>query len=155
MKNLKVKIVGSGFAFLLAVLAGWEGKKLVAYYDTGGVPTICYGRTEGVKIGDTASEEQCLLWLKQEAGRHFEWVDRYIDVPMEPWQHVAFASLSYNIGTRAFAGSTLVKKANAGDMDGACREILRWVYDNGKKVQGLVNRRHYEYQLCMGIGVTK
>ena len=59
-------------------------------------------------------------------------------------------ALAYNIGPGAFCGSTLVKRLNAEDYPGACREILRWNRAGGRVVQGLVNRREAEYRQCIG-----
>ena len=53
----------------------------------------------------------------------------------------------------------LVEKLNAGDYPGACREILRWTYFQGKNCAapenaclcgGLATRRQGEYQQCLG-----
>ena len=43
-----------------------------------------------------------------------------------------------------------MKKLNAGDYPGACEELKRWVYVDGRVVQGLVNRREAEYRRCIG-----
>lgn len=64
-------------------------------------------------------------------------------------QAAAFTSLTFNIGVTAFCRSTAAKLANAGDRLGSCKAILMWVYADGKKIQGLVNRRHAEYRLCV------
>lgn len=63
--------------------------------------------------------------------------------------YVAFLSLSYNIGSRAFCGSTVARRANAGDIRGACDAIRMWDRAGGKIVQGLVNRRADERRICL------
>lgn len=150
-----VAIVGSGVLYCIMFVAGWEGKETTAYLDIGGVPTICYGHTEGVQIGDTATEAECKEQLTEEIQEYWNAVDVIVVKPMEPWQHIAFTSLSYNIGLQAFKNSTLVRYANSGNMPAACLEILRWNKDNGKVVQGLVNRREAEFKICIGDGVRK
>ena len=69
---------------------------------------------------------------------------------MYPHEFSAFVSLTYNIGEGAFCRSTLVKKLNAGDYEGACKEILRWDRFQGKPLRGLTLRRQDEYRQCMG-----
>lgn len=64
-------------------------------------------------------------------------------------QAAAFTSLTFNAGVSAFCGSTMARKANAGDRPGSCAALLMWVYAGGRKIQGLVNRRNAEYRLCM------
>ena len=64
-------------------------------------------------------------------------------------EYDALTSFAFNVGTTAFCSSTLVKKLNAADYEGACGELRRWVYVKGKKSQGLVNRREKEYRQCI------
>ena len=75
--------------------------------------------------------------------------------PLYPKSHLlaasgvaAFLSFAFNVGNGAFCGSTLTRKANAGDMPGACAELSRWTYAGGKQMPGLVIRRAAERQLC-------
>ena len=63
--------------------------------------------------------------------------------------YVAFLSFSYNVGIGAFCRSTLVRKANSGDLRGACKELLKWVNAGGKRIRGLVNRRKDELRICL------
>jgi lysozyme len=154
----KVKIVGTGILAAIAMIGTWEGLRTEAYLDIGGVPTICYGHTEGVKMGDVSSREECRAQLRSDVQPHWDAVDRYITVPMKPWEQIAFTDLSFNIGTRAFAGSTLVKVANQGNMPAACLQLRRWVYDTASKyhpdpVPGLVKRRNFFFGICIGDGV--
>jgi lysozyme len=71
-------------------------------------------------------------------------------VPLHQHEYDAMIGLSYNIGGSAFCNSTLVKKLNAGDYQGACKEILRWDHFQGKPLRGLTIRRQKEYQQCIG-----
>ncbi|WP_370551208.1 lysozyme [Comamonas sp. CMM02] len=61
-------------------------------------------------------------------------------------------SFGFNVGEGegAFCKSTLVRKANAGDVQGACAELSRWTYADGKQLPGLVQRRAAERQMCEG-----
>jgi len=44
----------------------WEGCKLKAYLDGGGVPTIGYGHIKGIQLGDTCTQAQADAWLDEE-----------------------------------------------------------------------------------------
>lgn len=73
-----------------------------------------------------------------------------VAVPLHQHEYDAYLSLAYNIGPTAFCGSTLVRKLNAQDYTGACREILRWDRFKGQPLRGLTLRREGEYRQCMG-----
>lgn len=115
------------------------------------VPTVGFGTTAGVKLGDKITVERALVRLLADAGKFEQAVKRCAPVPMYQHEFASFVSLSYNIGEGAFCGSTLVKKLNAGDYEGACREILRWNRQAGRELRGLTIRRQAEYKQCMGV----
>lgn len=150
---LKRMVVGglSLTAAGLISIATWEGFKEEAYIPVpGDVPTIGFGSTEGVKLGDTISVPEALNRLEKDVRVAEDAVRSCVTVPLMPYEFDAYVSLAYNIGRANFCGSTLVKKLNAGDYQGACAELKRWVYVDGRVVQGLVNRREAEYRRCMG-----
>ena len=134
-----------------AYLVGpWEGMEKKAYQDVVGVWTVCYGETQYVKRGDTYTAEECNNQLAKSLPRYQEQMLRYVKVPLAPYQEAAFISFTYNVGVGNFAKSTLLKKLNQGNYQGACEELRKWVYAGGKKYQGLVNRREDEYKMCIG-----
>lgn len=135
----------------VGVVGPFEGVRLVAYRDIVGVPTVCYGETRGVRMGDRYTAEECLEMLgdgivefEQEIRKCLKAPDTIPDGP-----YIAFNSLAYNIGAKAFCGSTLVRLANAGDLEGACRQLPRWNRAGGRVVKGLVNRRAEEMRICL------
>ncbi|KJS42728.1 MAG: glycoside hydrolase family 24 [Rhodospirillaceae bacterium BRH_c57] len=134
----------------LAGIVGWEGYSGTAYRDVAGVPTIGYGTTEGVKMGDTITKPEAMARAKTDVQAFEGALRRCVKVPLHQHEYDALVSISYNIGPGAFCRSTLVRKLNAGDYVGACAEILRWNRAGGRVVQGLVNRRKAEYRLCIG-----
>ena len=147
----RLKKSGTLIAAAVALVGAWEGLRTVAYRDVIGVPTVCFGETRGVKMGDKYTVEQCKVMLGDalvefEAGmrRCITSPDRIPDGP-----YTAFLSLSYNIGTGAFCKSTLVRKLNAGDLRGACDQILKWNRAGGRVIKGLTNRRKEEHQICL------
>lgn len=122
-----------------------------AYLDVVKVPTICFGETRGVKIGDVATVAQCKT-MSAHGLADFETGMRKCltspdTIPDKPY--VAFLSLSYNIGTGAFCRSTLVRKVNAGDVRGGCDELLKWDRAGGMRWKGLTRRRQEERALCL------
>ena len=60
-------------------------------------------------------------------------------------QFDALVSLVFNIGTGAFARSTLLKRLNVGDYNGAAEAFLMWRNAGGKPI--LLNRRKREKAL--------
>lgn len=135
----------------IALIGSWEGVRTVAYKDIVGVPTVCFGETRGVKMGDKYTIDECKAMLG-DAVVEFEVGMRkcLINPDAIPAKtYVSFLSLSYNIGTSAFCGSTVARRANAGDYRGACNAIPLWNKAGGKVVQGLVNRRADEMKICL------
>lgn len=138
-------------AAAIALVGGFEGLRTVAYRDVVGIPTVCFGETRGVKMGDRYTVDECKGMLGDAIG-DFETGMRACltnpdKIPDNPY--VAFLSVSYNIGTRAFCGSTIARKANAGDLRGACNAIPAWNRAGGKVVKGLTSRRAEEQKLCL------
>ena len=117
----------------------------------GDVPTIGFGSTENVKLGDKITVDRALVRLLNDASSFERAVKRCAPVPMYQYEFDAYVSLTYNIGEGAFCRSTLIKKLNQLDYDGACKEILRWDKFKGKSLAGLTKRRQEEYRKCIGL----
>lgn len=133
----------------LIALAGYEGFRAEAYIPVpGDVPTVGFGSTEGVKLGDKITVEEGLERLYRDVGVVESAIARCVKVPLTQGEYDAYASFSFNVGQAAFCGSTLVKKLNAGDYAGACSELKRWVYSGGVKYGGLEARRKMETMTC-------
>lgn len=128
-------------------IKGFEDLRLVAYPDpgTGGKPwTIGWGHTKGVRQGDKITQEQAEQFLSDDLAVFELTVNSAIKRPMTQNQFDAMVSLAFNIGGPEFAGSTLVKKFNAGDVLGAADQFPRWKFSAGKVMPGLVKRRAAE-----------
>jgi lysozyme len=91
---------------------------------------------------------QCLAFLNNDLVEAYADVDRCVTTTLTPQQAAAFSSFAFNVGGKKFCDSTLVKKANAGDMASSCAELSKWVYAGGKPLDGLVKRRAAERKLC-------
>ncbi len=134
----------------LVSIANLEGFSEKAYIPIpGDVPTIGFGSTEGVKMGDTITPQKALKRLMRDVGVAESAIGRCVKVPLSQSEYDAFTSFAFNVGGEAFCSSTLVKKLNSGDYDGACAELERWVCSQKRVVPGLVNRRQIEYRLCV------
>ena len=116
----------------------------------GDVPTIGFGTTGGVKMGDRTTPTKALQRALADINKFEGALKRCVTVPLYQHEYDAYLSLSYNIGSQAFCTSTLVRKLNAKDYDGACMEILRWDKFKGAALPGLTNRRKDEFNQCRG-----
>jgi lysozyme len=157
-RGAKVTVAGGtvisgivGIAMMLqTIVTGWEGKTNVAVLPLpDDVPTICWGNTKGVKMGDTATDAECVRFLRVELDHALAAVDKAIKVEISDEERAAYASLVYNVGAAAFASSTLVKKVNRHDRLGGCNELPRWNKFKGKPLNGLTRRRAAERLLCL------
>lgn len=134
----------------VALIKRWEGLRTKAYFDGGGVLTIGYGHTSAagglkVTVGMNITEKAAEDLLKLDLAKFEARVQKFVLVPLNENQFAALVSFDYNTG--ALDKSTLLKKLNAGDYSAIPNELRKWVNDNGKKIQGLVNRREDEVKL--------
>ena len=130
-----------------------EGLRLKAYQDTGDVWTIGYGHTSaagGMKVyaGLAITHAQAEQLLKDDLERMtYPVIKRLVKVDLTQGQFDALCSFIYNLGEGQVKTSTLLKLLNAKDYKGASGQFGRWIYDNGKKLDGLVTRRGDEQEL--------
>lgn len=137
-------------ASTLVAIAMHEGYVGETYLDSVGVPTIGFGETKGVQMGQKTTPTRALAQLLQSADEHAKGMGACIQVPLYQHEYEAYLSLTYNIGVGSFCRSTLVKKLNTKDYEGACKEILRWNRAGGQVLRGLTIRRQQEYKTCIG-----
>lgn len=126
----------------------FEGCRLHAYPDpaTGGKPyTVGYGCTgPGIGPNTVWTQAQADAALAHRLQALEQVVRSLVTVPATENQIAALCSLAWNIGTHALAGSTLLKKLNARDAQGAAAEFMRWDLAAGHVMPGLVKRRAAE-----------
>lgn len=115
----------------------------------GDVPTIGFGTTDGVKLGDKITPPVALKRALADVQKFEGALKQCVTVPLTQNEYDAYLELSYNIGTGAFCRSTLVRKLNAQDYAGACDQIKVWDRFQGKPLRGLTLRREREYQKCI------
>ena len=157
-KTLAVLAGGMFSAAALTFVQTEEGLRTKAYRDQGGLPTICYGHTRGVTMGDEHTPEECAHMLEYELGQYVKYVDLTTHRKLPDEIRVSLASFVYNVGKTNYSNSTLLRHVRAGRLVEACDEFPKWVYvgKSGRKVksQGLVERRAAERELCL-IGVSR
>lgn len=142
-------------AILVELIKQFEGCKLKAYLCPAGKPTIGFGFTAGVKMGDTMTQAEAEVRLSEEA-------DSYLEAALRlsprlrnatPGQQAAVADFIYNVGEGGYRSSTLKRNIDVGDFNEAKHSIMMWVKatdpKTGKKVTlpGLVKRRKAESEL--------
>ncbi|MDP1931922.1 MAG: lysozyme [Gammaproteobacteria bacterium] len=132
----------------LAVSEGYRDRTYVPV--EGDVPTLGFGSTQGVQVGDTIDPVTALQRVLVDVGRYEGAIKQCVTAPLHQHEYDAFVSLAYNIGPSAFCRSTLVRLLNAGDHEGACDQILRWNKFQGRELRGLTLRREREHKLCIG-----
>lgn len=142
-EDVTTQLSGAG----LDLIKQHEGLRLKSYKDVGGVKTIGYGHTGSGASKSKITEQEAEQLLVQDVQDAEQAVADLVNVPLEQNQFDALVSLVFNIGAGAFKNSTLLKKLNAGDVDGATKEFLRWNKVKGRVVSGLTNRRRQEAQL--------
>ena len=151
MARIQVAMLSLSAAALVGIAIN-EGYSDKAYTPVAGdVATIGFGDTQGVKLGDRTDPVRALIKLNQNAEAFQRQMRGCIgDVPMYQYEWDAVVSWAYNVGPAAACSSTLVKKLQGGDYEGACRELLRWDKFKGKPLPGLTKRRQSEFSTCMG-----
>jgi lysozyme len=151
MRLSKKTATGAGAAIALAaaIIAPWEGRELRAYRDIVGVPTICFGETRGVQMGDVATPAECDTMLARGVAEFERAIRPCLPATLPDQTRAAFVSAAYNIGSAGFCRSSMSRKALAGDLFGACEALTLWNKAGGRVVRGLVNRRAAERELCL------
>jgi len=142
-------------ALATAIAVPMEGVRQYAYRDPVGIPTICFGSTKGVKMGDHKALAECKALLTQEMLDVIQTVDTCrpgLPVPVL----AAFADAAYNIGPKIACDSnksTAARMLAAGDYLGACNQLMRWnratVMGVSVVLPGLTKRRTLDRDLCL------
>ena len=134
----------SGFA----LTRSFEGLRLTAYQDCGGVWTIGYGHTgREVRAGLTITETEAEALLRSDVAASETSVNRAVNVPITQNQFDALVDFCFNCGRGNFLSSTLLRQVNLGNTQAATAQFALWVHAGGEVVPGLVRRRKAEAEL--------
>lgn len=134
----------------LALIKQFESLRLATYKDSVGIPTIGWGHTgPEVKMGQKITQEEAVRLLRADVARFEKAVGRVVRVVLNQNQFDALVSFSFNVGAQALEDSTLLKKLNAGDVQGAADQFPRWNKAGGEVLAGLTRRRAAERSLFL------
>lgn len=138
------------------LIRSYEKCRLKRYVDDVGVPTIGWGHKILPDEDWTVLTQEEADWLFEcDVLLHEAVVNKHVKVPLNQNQFDALSSFAYNYGEMKFLGSTLLRKLNAGDFEGAANEFPKWKYGRDKKtknmivMRGLVRRRAEERELFL------
>lgn len=140
----------------------FEGLYLNAYLCPSGIPTIGYGHTDNVQLGQRCTEAQANEWLRQDLAESYAAVDELVKVEITGGQREALADFVFNLGRGRLKDSTLLKLVNSGKFAEAADEFPKWCHGTdpktGEKIKldGLVRRRGAERELFLqGVNVAE
>lgn len=133
----------------LDLIRQFEGLRLAAYKCPAGVPTIGYGTTRGVKMGMTVTKDEAEKLLQADVTPFSDRINKLVKVKLNQNQFDALVSFVYNVGSGAFADSTMLKLINQNLLDDAANQFIRWNKANGEVLTGLTRRRMTERDLFL------
>ena len=153
--NKPVNRKATALARAVAIAVPAEGLRQAAYFDPVGIPTICFGSTTGVKMGDFRTVPECKALLTKEMSNVIETVDR-CRPGLPPEVLAAFSDAAYNIGEHIACDpkrSTAARFLAERNLIGACMQLGRWnrgrVAGVSVELPGLTKRRAMETELCL------
>ncbi|MDR5610433.1 MULTISPECIES: lysozyme [unclassified Arsenophonus] len=123
-KKIVVAVGGGVMILASSMIMHFEGLRFEPYFDGGGVLSVCYGHTgKDIKPNTIYSQEECEQWLNSDLQTVKKQVDQLIKFKINTLTQAAIYSFVYNVGIGNFQRSTLLKKLNANDLDGACEAM--------------------------------
>ena len=132
----------------LALTKSFEGLRLQAYADQGGVWTVGYGHTgPGVQAGLVITQDQADTFLLSDVARAVTGVNQMVTGDINQNQFDALVDFTFNLGCASLAQSTLLRMVNAGDLAGAVGQFQLWDHVRGRVIPGLLKRRQAEAAL--------
>lgn len=157
MANKKQGAIAAGgltagtIALSVAMFNHWEGRNYTAVhlrFDPPGVVTVCGGVTNydipGLKVGMKFTEAQCQKMIGDLVPKYAAPVIKCVPgfTKMPEHRQAALISFVINLGPGKVCGTSIAKDLNAGRIKQACGAMTKFVYANGKYLQGLDNRRN-------------
>jgi GH24 family phage-related lysozyme (muramidase) len=95
------------------------------------------------------NEQQAYKYLREDLYDFEAAVNKFVKVPLNDNQFSALVSFAFNVGSGAFKSSTLLKKLNQKDYEGAADQFDKWIYAKGQVLNGLIRRRKAEKELFL------
>lgn len=132
------------------LITHFEGCRLKAYKDVGGVLTVGHGHTgKDVKPGLEITQEEADILLESDLTKFEEAVSRNVKVTISDNQFAALVSFAYNIGEGALQTSSVLRYTNMEMFEKAATYFEKWDKVNGKQDSGLLKRRLAERDLYL------
>ncbi len=129
----------------LVLTKSFEGLRLTAYQDSGGVWTIGHGHTgPDVHAGQTITEPEADALLRADLAASVACVNRSVTVALTQNQFDALVDFCFNAGRGNFERSALLRDVNRADFSAAAGQFGLWVNAGGQRLPGLVRRRAAE-----------
>jgi lysozyme len=142
-------IGGAAMAAAVTLVANWEGLYTDPYKDIVGVWTVCFGETAADNVAMRHySADECKAMLPKSLVKYDDGIRTCLTRDIPNSMRIAFLSAAYNIGVKAFCGSSMARLANAGELERACDALLNWDRAGGRVIKGLHNRREDERRVC-------
>ena len=137
----------------LDIIKAHESLRLEMYYCPANKPTIGWGHlilpSEQDLMTRTITVEEAEALLRNDVGIAERAVNSLVEVELNQNQFDALVSFVFNIGVGNFRSSTLLKRLNEEDYNGAAGQFERWVYANKRTLPGLIRRREEERDLFL------
>jgi lysozyme len=135
----------------VAMFDHWEGRNYTAVhlkFDPPGVITVCGGVTNydlpKLKIGDKFTEAECQKLIASLIPKYAAPVEKCVHnfTRMPDHRQAALISFVINLGPAKVCGTSIARDLNAGRVTIACNAMTKYIAADGKRLQGLVNRRN-------------
>lgn len=134
----------------IKLIKKYEGLRLESYLCPSKILTVGYGSTgTHVKTNMKITEKEAEELLRKDLVRFENGVMKMLKVNVTQNQFDSLVSFSYNLGLGSLQSSTLLKKLNCYDKQGAGKEFIKWTKSNGLVLQGLLKRRLEEQYLFL------
>ena len=127
----------------LKLIKQYEGFWGAPYFCPAGKLTIGYGHVilSGENFSDAITEENAEILLKQDVSSAENTLNRLVIIELSQNQFDALVSFVYNVGSKAFEKSTLLRFLNENKLELAAEQFSRWIFAKGVVQKGLINRR--------------
>jgi|TARA_R100001530_G_scaffold128924_1_gene98907 lysozyme len=133
-----------------ALIKKFEGCELDSYVCSGGVWTIGYGHTAGVKQGDKINQDEADHLLTEDLEEFEGYVNNAVEVALDQNQFDALVAWTFNLGPSNLKSSTMLEVLNEEKYSKVPSEMKRWNKAGGKVLEGLIRRRDAEALLFEG-----
>jgi lysozyme len=136
----------------LSLTKRYEGLRLKAYQDSGGIWTVGYGHTgPDVRAGREVTALEAEALLRADLRSAIDCVNAAVKVPLAQNHFDALVDFTYNAGRGSFLRSALLQRLNKGDLAGADDQFALWIHVNGQPSRGLQRRRAAESAMFRGV----